>query len=116
MDEEVNQLAGKVKSIIEAGGGTVLKSENWGKRKLAYEIDKEKKGTYAYLLFESDGKIIQEIERFYRLNDAVMKSMTTRMTKSDLAQTEWARRKELRSDKSEGPRDRDSERVSQGEK
>ena len=102
MDEEVNKVIEKTKSIIEQGGGTVLKTENWGKKKLAYEVEKEKKGTYIFLYFQSEGKVVSDVERTYRLDDAVMKYMTVKLNKKDLAQREWARKKETRPADTEG--------------
>ncbi|MGH7273889.1 MAG: 30S ribosomal protein S6 [Nitrospiria bacterium] len=95
-DEEVNKVAEKIKSIIEQGGGTVLITENWGKKKLAYEVEKEKKGTYIFLYFQSEGKVVSDVERVYRLEDAVMKYLTVKLNKKDLAQREWARKRATR--------------------
>lgn len=92
-DEEVTKVAEKIKSIIEQGGGTVLITENWGKKKLAYEVEKEKKGTYIFLYFQSEGKLLSDVERAYRLDDAVMKYLTVKLNKKDLAQREWARKR-----------------------
>lgn len=92
-DEEVTKVAEKIKSIIEQGGGTVLITENWGKKKLAYEVGKEKKGTYIFLYFQSEGKLVSDVERAYRLDDAVMKYLTVKLNKKDLAQREWARKR-----------------------
>ncbi|HLB02177.1 MAG TPA: 30S ribosomal protein S6 [Nitrospiria bacterium] len=92
-DEEVNKFIEKIKSIIEQGGGTVLITENWGKKKLAYEVEKEKKGTYIFLYFQSEGKLVSDVERAYRLDDAVMKYLTVKLDKKDLAQREWARKR-----------------------
>ena len=92
-DEEVNKFIEKIKSIIEQGGGTVLITENWGKKKLAYEVEKEKKGTYIFLYFQSEGKVVSDVERAYRLDDAVMKYLTVKLDKKDLAQREWARKR-----------------------
>jgi small subunit ribosomal protein S6 len=59
--------------------GTVLKFENWGKKKLAYEVKRERKGTFVYLNFQSKGDLISELERSYRLEDSVIKFLTVRM-------------------------------------
>jgi small subunit ribosomal protein S6 len=93
LDEEVNKITEKVKVMIEQGGGKVLKIENWGKKKLAYEVQKEKKGTYVFLFFQLPGKVISELERAYRLDDSIMKFLTVKLSKKDLAQREWVRKK-----------------------
>ncbi len=93
LDEDVAKITEKVKGVIEQGGGKVQKIENWGKKKLAYEVQKEKKGTYVFLFFQSDGKVISELDRAYRLDDAIMKFLTVKLDKKDLAQREWAKNK-----------------------
>lgn len=102
LDEDVNKLTEKVKGVIEQAGGTVLKLENWGKKKLAYEVQKEKKGTYVSLFFQAPGKVNRELEREYGLDDAIMKFLTVKLTKKDLAQRERARKKESKPAESEG--------------
>jgi len=115
LDEEVNKITEKVKGIIEQGGGTVMKIENWGKKKLAYEVQKEKKGAYVFLFFQSPGKVISELERAYRLDDSIMKFLTVRLTKKDLAQREWAKKKESRPEEPEATQDVVAEVVKEGE-
>jgi small subunit ribosomal protein S6 len=77
-DDEVAKMTEKVKGLIEKHGGALLRSENWGKKKLAYEIKKEKKGTYVLLWFQGDGKLVSELERTYRIEDGVIKFITVR--------------------------------------
>ncbi len=77
-EEGINQLVEKVKNIVEKNGGNVLKTEQWGKRKLAYEIKKEKKGTYVLLQFKGNGQIVSDLERNYRLDDSIIKYLTIR--------------------------------------
>jgi small subunit ribosomal protein S6 len=107
LDEDVAKVTEKVKGVIEQGGGKVQKIENWGKKKLAYEVHKEKKGTYVFLFFQSDGKVISELDRAYRLDDAVMKFLTVKLDKKDLAQREWAKKKkETQSEEEEKGREK----------
>jgi small subunit ribosomal protein S6 len=78
-DEEVSQLIDKIKGVLEKAGATLLKIENWGKKKLAYKIQRERRGTYVYLLFQAAGRAAGELERTYRLEDAVLKFLTIRL-------------------------------------
>ncbi|MGH7254191.1 MAG: 30S ribosomal protein S6 [Nitrospirales bacterium] len=84
-DEDTNQLIEKMKGVLERSGASVLKFENWGKKKLAYEMSQERKGTFVYFHFDSNGAAVSELERSYRLEDGIMKFMTVRLT-SPLAQ------------------------------
>ncbi|MBM4123954.1 MAG: 30S ribosomal protein S6 [Nitrospira sp.] len=77
-DEDTNKLIDKMKGVLEKSGGTLLKSENWGKKKLAYEVKRERKGTFVFFHFKSGGQAVSELERSYRLEDAVIKFMTIR--------------------------------------
>lgn len=79
-DEETSKLIDKLKGVVEKSG-TVLKLENWGKKKLAYEVKRERKGTFVYLHFQSKGDLVSELERSYRLEDSVLKFLTVRMEK-----------------------------------
>ncbi len=78
-DEDTNKIIDKVKGVLERGGASLLKLENWGKKKLAYEVKRERKGTFVYLTFQSSGTAIAELERSYRLEDSVLKFLTVRL-------------------------------------
>jgi len=77
-DEDTNKLIDKMKGVLEKAGATLLKFENWGKKKLAYEVKRERKGTFVYLHFKSAGGVVGELERSYRLEDSILKFLTVR--------------------------------------
>ncbi|HEX9757652.1 MAG TPA: 30S ribosomal protein S6 [Nitrospiria bacterium] len=80
LTEDANtQLIEKFKKIIEKNGGEILKTEQWGKRRLAYEVKKEKKGIYNLIQLKGDGPLISDLERNYMLDDSVIKYMTVRL-------------------------------------
>lgn len=70
---EVNQ---RVRTIIETMGGVVLNVDNWGKRKLAYEIKKELKGIYLFWQYLGSPQVVTEFERNMRMLDHVIRYMT----------------------------------------
>lgn len=75
------QRAGVMKRIdvaITENGGTIDKVDNWGKRKLAYEIDKLTEGDYTLINFQADPTQIAELDRVLRINDAVKRHMVVR--------------------------------------
>ena len=78
MDEETDKLIHKMKGVLEKSGATLVKTENWGKKKLAYEVKRERKGTFVYFNFESGGQAVSELERFYRFEDSVIKFLTVK--------------------------------------
>jgi len=77
-DEDTAKVIDKMKGVVEKSG-TVMKVENWGRKKLAYEVKRERKGTFVYLNFEAKGDVIGELERSYRLEDSVLKFLTVRL-------------------------------------
>jgi small subunit ribosomal protein S6 len=78
-DEDTSKVIEKMKGVVEKNGAVLLKSENWGKKKLAYEVKRERKGTFVYLHFKSEGGVVGELERSYRLEDSVIKFLTVRL-------------------------------------
>ena len=78
-DEEVVELSDQYKSMIEAAGGEIFKAESWGKRKLAYEIQKLTEGNYTLFHIRSEnGSPFVEAEQRMRQNDKVLRYLTVR--------------------------------------
>jgi small subunit ribosomal protein S6 len=71
-DEEANALIEKMKGVAGRTGAQFIRAENLGKKKLAYEVRRERKGTYAYFYNHTVG----ELERAYRLEDNIIKFLT----------------------------------------
>lgn len=74
--DAANRVAQRVNEVIEREQGRLLKFESWGRRKLAYEIQKQRKGIYIYVKYLGRGGLVQELERNLRLQDAVIKYIT----------------------------------------
>ena len=77
-DAQLQEQIEWVKGIIEKNGGTLLKVDNWGKRKLAYEIEKKKEGFYVLFLFWAPPDLVEELERNYRLNHNVIRYLSVK--------------------------------------
>ena len=75
-NDKVAELNQRVRSIIEERKGKILKVDNWGKRRLAYEIKKQLKGIYLYWLYLGSPDIVVEFERNMRMLDPVIRYMT----------------------------------------
>ena len=78
-DEEVAALLTTLEANLKSLGAEVTKVENWGKRRLAYEIRKQREGTYAVLEASAEPGMIKEFERQLRLNENVLRFMSTRV-------------------------------------
>ncbi len=95
INDSVADVNGRVKTIIEERGGQILNVDNWGKRKLAYEIRKERKGIYLFWNYLGTPDIVAEFERNMRLLDPVMRYMTIKL---DTNVTAGSRETEVTSD------------------
>lgn len=78
-NEQVAEVNNRVKGIIEGMGGKVVKVDNWGKRRLAYEVAKERKGIYLYWLYLANPGVVEETERNLRMLDSVIRYLTVKV-------------------------------------
>ena len=78
-EEDITKLNEGIQKVIEDEGGSVVRIDNIGRKKLAYEINRKKEGYYVLLETEGSGKEIAEIERRFRVNDAVIRYITVRV-------------------------------------
>lgn len=76
-DEATQSLVAKFKALVEANG-TLESVDEWGKRKLAYEIDDEAEGYYVLFNFESDPAFPAEFERIANITDGVLRSLVVK--------------------------------------
>lgn len=84
-DEEATAIIEKIKHALTKHGATIVKADNWGKKKLSYEIKHDQRGTYILLQFESSREnTVSELERLYRLEDSVMKFLTVRVEEENI--------------------------------
>lgn len=77
-DEDRAATIEKVKEIITRFGGTVTEVDEWGKRKLAYEIQKMREGFYYFVRFESDATCPAEVEKRVRIMENVIRYLCVR--------------------------------------
>lgn len=78
-DEGRAELCARLDGVLEREGATRLWLEDWGKRKLAYEINKFQKGHYYFLSFLDDGKVVPGLERTLKLEESVLRYLTVRV-------------------------------------
>ena len=71
-DEERAAVVDKCKALIERFGGTITNVDDWGKKRLAYEIQKMKEGFYYFIQFEAESSAPAEIESRIRIMDNVL--------------------------------------------
>ena len=78
-EEEVDQFVEQLKTQSTASGATVDKVEKWGKRRLAYRVDKYREGSYVLFQFTCAPDGVRELERRLRVSDVVLKFITVRI-------------------------------------
>ena len=77
-EEEVVNLVEKFKTLISNNGTIDGDVQEWGKRKLAYEIDDNKEGYYFLINFTSDSQFPAELNRIYNITDGIMRSLVVK--------------------------------------
>ncbi len=77
--ENIQEVNARIRRIVEAASGKLIRVENWGKRKLAYEIKKELKGIYLYWLYLGASDLVAELERNLRMLDQVIRYYTVKV-------------------------------------
>lgn len=78
-DAEVDGVVQRVTDYIEEHGGTLVEMNKWGRRRLAYPIKKKYNGYYVYMAFEAQAVSIPLLERFYILEDNVLRHLTLQL-------------------------------------
>ena len=90
-EERQDEIVARVRELIEKGGGTWVGHDPWGRRKLAYEIDKKTDGIYHLLQFDAEPETLDELTRILKITDGVMRHLATRRIKGDMAPAAQAR-------------------------
>ena len=78
-DEQVSELHTQIEGIIQRMGGQLERTENWGRRKLAYEIGRHKEGTYVLEVINGGGDLMKEIDRRLKVLDYVIRHLVVRV-------------------------------------
>ena len=78
-DEQVTALHDQVQAIVGRYNGTIEKTENWGRRKLAYEIGHHKEGTYVLEVIAGTGELMKELDRRLKVLDEVIRHLVVRV-------------------------------------
>ena len=78
-DAQVTDLHTQVEQITQRLGGTIEKTDNWGRRKLAYEIGPHKEGTYVLETIDGGGELMKEIDRRLKVSDLVIRHLVVRI-------------------------------------
>ncbi len=77
--EQVPGMVERYRSVVTAKGGAIHRLEDWGRRQLAYPIQKIHKAHYVLMNIEVDGDTLAELEHSFKFNDAVLRHLTVKM-------------------------------------
>jgi len=115
--EQVPAMVERYRGIIENNGGKVHRHEDWGRRQLAYPIEKLAKAHYVLLNIECSQTVLDELEHAFKFNDAVLRHLVIKMKKAETAaspmmkevQREQERKAAAATSAAEEPSDDDSD-------
>jgi len=106
LEVDLSKAEEKVTKIITDNGGKVIKTDNWGKRKLAYPIKKQEHAIYVFYVAEMPGPALIKVEGALNITDEVIRYLITKqdlklMAKIEAAKAEKAKKAAERNDKTE---------------
>lgn len=85
-DEAIKMLISKIKETISGNGGEIREIEDWGRKRLAYQIKKSKIGYYVIFRFDSQPDLITKLERYYQLDETILRYLTITLSNDALEQ------------------------------
>jgi small subunit ribosomal protein S6 len=95
--EQVPAMIERYKALVTGGGGAIHRLEDWGRRQMAYPIQKMHKAHYVLMNIETDGAILAELENAFKFNDAVLRHLTVKMNKAVTAPSPMMKEEKSRS-------------------
>ncbi|HOV32086.1 MAG TPA: 30S ribosomal protein S6 [Candidatus Hydrogenedens sp.] len=72
-DDDIQTIAREAENLVVKGGGTIVRSEVWGRRRLAYKVKKFTEGVYILIRFQSSPNFIARLENYFRLNEQIIR-------------------------------------------
>jgi small subunit ribosomal protein S6 len=78
-EEQRKEFLAKLSGVIASYQGEVLKQDDWGNRKLAYQIDKKVNAYYTFLLYTGNRGVVEEVERNVKIFDGILRHLTSRV-------------------------------------
>lgn len=92
---DIQTVSQEVENLVTSNGGSIVRSEIWGKRKLAYMVKKYSEGSYILLRFQAQPDFVAKLEQYFRLSDPIFRFMVVHFDDHMLRiEEEQARRKE----------------------
>lgn len=115
-DERASAVIDRTTRYVVASGGQIVKVAPWGRRRLAYPIDRHREGSYHIIVFESPAEAIAELERSLQITEEVLRYLVTRAVKPVRARRDAAAATEADTDDTAIPPDEDEVDEDTGER
>lgn len=81
-DTQIEVLIEKIKTLIQQNNGNIIEIDNWGRKRLAYMINKHKVGYYIFIRFSAPTDLISKMERMYKLDENIIRFLTIKLGKN----------------------------------
>lgn len=91
-DDNLKTLRERLTALVGTFGGELVEHEDWGKRRLAYPIQKENRGHYTYMVYTGKPGVVSEFERTLRIQDHVIRYLTVQLN-YEFDKDEWQKEK-----------------------
>ncbi|HEX5394767.1 MAG TPA: 30S ribosomal protein S6 [Candidatus Saccharimonadales bacterium] len=91
LEIDLEKASSKVEKIITDNGGKITKTDNWGRRKLAYPIDKQEFAVYVFYTVDMPAESIQKVEQTFNITDEIIRFLITRPDLKAIAKAEALR-------------------------
>ena len=101
-DEQIEGIIARIRETIVNNGGEIREEENWGRKRLAFMVKKSKIGYYVIFRFDAPSSIVSKLERFYSLDEYILRFLTLRLDKDAIEQLEKNKAARPQTDISEG--------------
>jgi small subunit ribosomal protein S6 len=86
-EQRQEEILTRIRGLVENGGGTWVRNDPWGRRRLAYEINKKTDGIYHLLEFDATPETLEELSRILKITDGVMRHMAVHRVHSSQGRT-----------------------------
>jgi len=87
-EDQIQSIISRIKELISSNDGEITDIKDWGRKRLAYMIRKSKIGYYIIFQFNTYPQIISTLEKFYKLDENILRYLTIKLTKNALEQIE----------------------------
>jgi len=87
-DDQIGNVTNRIKETISSNGGEIIEIEDWGRKRLAYMVKKSKIGYYVIFQYNSSPDLVSKLERFFQLDENVLRYLTVKLSKDALEQME----------------------------